>query len=111
MSALLWPVRAVELVAIVVREVLKSNLAVCQTIFSPHERLHPGTVLIPLEALSDSQATALANVVTLTPGTLSVSVDRARQELLIHTIDASNPEAIRHDVKQVFERRIMRVFP
>ena len=54
---------------------------------------------------------ALATAITLTPGTLSVDVgqDAAGQQVLyVHSLLVGDPEAMRKEIKESFERRILR---
>ena len=53
---------------------------------------------LPLRVDRDFEITLLANLITLTPGTLSVDVSDDRKTLFVHAIDCSDPEqdAARH---------------
>ena len=48
----------------------------------------------------------LANVITLTPGTLSLDVSEDRRTLYVHGMFVDDPEAFRREIKDGFERRI-----
>ncbi len=58
----------------------------------------------------DFEITLLANLITLTPGTLSVDVSEDRQVLYVHAIDCSDPDETRRDIAEGFERKIMEAF-
>jgi multisubunit Na+/H+ antiporter MnhE subunit len=47
----------------------------------------------------------------LSPGTFFVDVDRKRGVVLIHVIDASDPEAFRRHQESVYRRYQSKVFP
>ncbi len=49
----------------------------------------------------------LANLITLTPGTLSVDVSEDRRFLYIHAIDLADRQALIDDIRTGFERRVM----
>tara|TARA_Y100000815_G_scaffold48462_1_gene39614 strand:- start:609 stop:836 length:228 start_codon:yes stop_codon:yes gene_type:complete len=72
--------------------------------------LKPGIFAYPLKVDRDFEITLLANLITLTPGTLSVDVSSDRRTLYVHAIDASNPEQTRRDIAEGFERKIMEAF-
>ncbi len=71
----------------------------------------PGLVEIPMGSRSESGMAAAAVLTTLAPGDVVVDVDVERQVMLIHTIDASDPEAVRERFKHLRERYGQRVFP
>lgn len=74
-------------------EVVKSNVAVALLVIRPRLDLKPGILAYPLTVRRPGQITALANMITLTPGTLSVEVSEDHKVLYIHCLDASDPEA------------------
>ena len=59
---------------------------------------------------SDFEITLLANLITLTPGTLSVDVSEDRRMLFVHAIDCSDVESAIRDIKEGFENKIIRAF-
>jgi multicomponent Na+:H+ antiporter subunit E len=67
-------------------------------------------IAIPLDAESDLEITVLANLITLTPGTLSLDVSQDRKILYIHAMHVRDVDKFRHDIKARFERRVMEVF-
>jgi multicomponent Na+:H+ antiporter subunit E len=92
-------------------EVIKSTLAVTKAVLAPQLKLQPGIVAIPLDLKSDEGITTLANLITLTPGTVSLDVSSDRKILYIHAFDASDPEALVRDTKAIFERRVQELWP
>jgi multicomponent Na+:H+ antiporter subunit E len=92
-------------------EIVKSNVAVTKAVLSPKLDLKPGIVAIPLELKSDEGITTLANLITLTPGTVTLDVSSDRKTLYIHAFDASDPDAIRRDTRESFERRVKELWP
>jgi multicomponent Na+:H+ antiporter subunit E len=76
----------------------------------PRLDLQPGIFAFPLTVTSDFEITLLANLITLTPGTLSVDVSEDRRFLYVHAVDCSNIEATKRDIANGFERKIMEAF-
>ena len=102
---------AVRFVAFVVWELVLANLRVAKTVlFVPRDRLAPGIVAVPLDVRRDLEITLLANLVTLTPGTLSLDVSDDRRTLYVHALDAADPARVRADVKGGFERAVRELF-
>jgi multicomponent Na+:H+ antiporter subunit E len=91
-------------------QMIKANVHVAARVLSPRFRMHPGVIAIPLEVQTDAEITLLANLITLTPGTLSIDVSADRKVLYVHTMDLGNdPDEYRELIKQGFERRVREV--
>lgn len=91
-------------------ELVKSNLTVAWYTVSSLKKLRPGVLAIPLAPDStDEEITLLANLITLTPGTLSLDVSEDRSALYVHFMNAENAGALVESIKSGFERRIREV--
>jgi len=101
--------QAIGLAAFFCWELIKANLRVAYDVLTPGYRIRPGVVAIPLDVKTDAEITMLANLITLTPGTLSLDVSVDRRVLYIHAMYIDDPEALRRQIKQGFERRIIEV--
>ena len=89
------------------RELTIANFRMMRFTVSPLRAMAPGIVAVPLDDdLSDLEITTLASLVSLTPGTLSLDVTHDRRTLYVHTMDASDPDAVRAEVKNGFEARV-----
>ncbi|HPA51818.1 MAG TPA: Na+/H+ antiporter subunit E [Thermoanaerobaculia bacterium] len=102
--------KALGLLLYFLKELLLSNAAVARILLSPASSLSPGIVAVPLDLKSDAGITVLANLVTLTPGTLSLDVSPDRTTLYVHALHVDDPDAFRREVKEGFERRVKEVF-
>lgn len=102
--------RSGPLVALFVRELLLGAARVALLALRPRLSLQPAIVAYPLTAPSDAEITLLANLITLTPGTLSVDVSDDRKWLFIHCIDAPDSEVVINTIAGGFETRVMEVF-
>ena len=102
--------RVAALVLVFLYELVMSSIRVAITVLSPNMNLKPGIFAYRLECDQDVQITLLANLITLTPGTLSVDVSEDRKHLYIHALDCSDLEETRRDIAVNFERRILEVF-
>jgi multicomponent Na+:H+ antiporter subunit E len=86
--------------------IIKANIDVARVVLSPRMNIKPGFVAVPLDIESDVGITILANIITLTPGTVTIDVASDRKQLYIHALNVGDPDALRHDIKHDFERRI-----
>jgi len=91
-------------------ELFMSAYKVAKLVLSPTMELKPGIFAFPLRLERDFEITLLANLITLTPGTLSVDVSEDGRTLYVHAIDCSDPEGARRDIAEGFERKIMEAF-
>lgn len=102
--------RIVLLVLLFLAELARSVYRVTLLVLSPRLAIAPGIIAYELKVKRDFEITLLANLITLTPGTLSVDVSEDRRFLYVHALDCSDPEAIREDIANGFERRIKEAF-
>jgi multicomponent Na+:H+ antiporter subunit E len=99
---------AVRFHGYVVYEVVKSNLRVAYDIVTPTHHMRPGIIAIPLDARTDLEITMFANLITLTPGTLSLDVSADRSVLYVHVMYLHEDlDRTRREIKDSFERRLL----
>lgn len=110
MKVLLRPVWLLNLLLYFLWDLLRSSVEVAWDVLTPQTLAEPKMLLLPLDAKTDAEIMATANLISLTPGTLSVDVSDDRSTLLVHTMfGASNPEATKAQLKRGIERRVLRV--
>ena len=102
--------RIASLTILFLYELVLSSVKVATTVLSPRLDVKPGIVAYPLKVDRDFEITLLANLVTLTPGTMSVDISEDRRLLYIHALDASDPDQLRRDIASGFERKILEAF-
>jgi multicomponent Na+:H+ antiporter subunit E len=73
-------------------------------------RLTPGIVAFPLTLKRPAEITLLANLITLTPGTLSLDISEDGRLLYVHAIDIKDRDALITEVANGFERKIVEAF-
>ncbi|GAB5511143.1 MAG: Na+/H+ antiporter subunit E [Hyphomicrobiales bacterium] len=103
--------RVTGLAGLFLYELLLSALRVFKLVLTPDlSKLEPGFIAYPLTVDRDFEISMLANLITLTPGTLSVDVSDDRRTLYIHAIHVPDPEELRTDIANGFERKILEAF-
>lgn len=90
-------------------ELVLANLRVAYDVLTPRHLMRPGIIAIPLRVESDLEITILSNLITLTPGTLSLDVSADRRVMYIHAMYIDDVEEVRRKVKDGFERRVLEV--
>ena len=103
------PYRALRLAGLFVLELCLSAVRVARDTLSPSMAFRPAIIAMPLEVKSETEIMLLANLISLTPGTLSMDVSTDRSTLYIHAMDVDDPDALRAEIRQGFERRIREV--
>jgi multicomponent Na+:H+ antiporter subunit E len=90
-------------------EVLQSNLRVLYEVLTPGHKMMPGIIAIPLDAKTDLEITILANLITLTPGTLSLDTSKDRSTLYIHAMYIDDVDMFKQKLKNGLEKRLLEV--
>lgn len=101
--------RVVGFIFYLIYEIIKANIEVAFQVIAPLHRLSPGIVRVPLTANTDLEITLLANLITLTPGGLSVDVSDDKKVLYVHGMHIHDPDKYVEDIKNGFERRLLEI--
>ncbi|MCS6987618.1 MAG: Na+/H+ antiporter subunit E [Sphingomonadaceae bacterium] len=104
------PLRALGLLGRVLVDILIANLQVARRVLGPLSRLRPAFVTIPLDVSSPYVATILGSIVSLTPGTVSVEIEMEARTMLVHALDAPDPQALVATVKTRYEAPLKEIF-
>lgn len=91
-------------------ELVKANIQVAWEVGTPSFHMTPGIVGVPLDITSDSEITMLANLITLTPGTLSLDVSEDKKTLYVYSMYITNREDFIEGIKSGFEKRIIDLY-
>lgn len=103
-------IRSLVLAGVFLVELVRSSLQVAREVLTPRHRMRPAVLEVPLDLENETAIALLANLVSLTPGTLSVDVASDRSSLYVHAMYADDPDAVRRAIKRDFERRVREVF-
>ena len=98
-----------SLLLLFIRELIMSAVKVAWLVVQPRLNIRPAIIAYPLTVTTDLQITLLANMITLTPGTLSVDVSADRKTLYVHAIDIESKEDLIGSIAAGFERKILEV--
>jgi multicomponent Na+:H+ antiporter subunit E len=101
--------RALVFLVLYAWDFTRASLRVAYDVLTPRLHMTPGVIRLPLDARSNLEITVLANLLSLTPGTLSLDVSRDRQSLFLHAmyIDRDDADDLRHAIKTRLERRVL----
>ncbi len=104
------PFAVVRLAALVLIDIIRSNVAVTRIILSPARADRSGFMTIPLDLRNEYGLAILACIITSTPGTVWVNFDSAKGNLLIHVLDLVDEATWNAIVKNRYERLLMEIF-
>jgi multicomponent Na+:H+ antiporter subunit E len=91
----------------IIWELFVSSIKVAMDVLRPTLRNKPGVIAIPLETENDIETTVLANLISLTPGTLTLDVSSDMKTLFLHTMYADDIDGVRRSIKKNLEQRIL----
>ncbi|REK18424.1 MAG: Na+/H+ antiporter subunit E [Planctomycetota bacterium] len=90
-------------------KLLVANIRVARDVLTVKNYMQPAILAVPLDARTDAEIVLLANLISLTPGTLSLDVSHDRRFLYVHSMYTDDPEQAKLQLKQGFERRVLEV--
>jgi len=93
-------------------EMIKANFEVAYLVIHPMLPIRPGIVKIKTKLSKDSAMTMLSNSITLTPGTLTLDINKEQQELYIHwiSVKATDIDEATAEIGEKFEKILREVF-
>ena len=95
---------------IYLKEVAVSTFRLAGLVLRPKIDLSPCFVEVPLDLDGEVPRFLFACLISMTPGTMSVGLDNDRNVLIVHLLDSQDPEASVREMKDVFERPLIRIF-
>lgn len=101
--------RFIVLFLIFMRELILSNIDVVKLVYQRKPDIEPGIFKLPIEVKKNWEITLLANLITLTPGTLTVAISDDQSVLFIHAMHIDEIDESIDEIKNTFEKAIMEV--
>lgn len=95
--------------AFFIYELVVSSFRVAHDVLTPTLHMRPGIIAIPLDVETDIEITVLANVITLTPGTVTIDISEDHKMIYVHAMFADDPEQVRQQIKDGLERRLLEI--
>lgn len=91
------------------RKLVYANFFIARDLLTPGFRIHPEYLKVKLTLSSDFQVLLLANLISMTPGSLVVDVSPDRSELIVHSMYAADPQKVVDEVDE-FQLKIKKLF-
>ncbi|WP_374604118.1 Na+/H+ antiporter subunit E [Arenimonas sp.] len=102
---------AIRLVMVVLWDIVLSNIEVARRILGRESKMRPGFVWIPLDITNPHGISALAGIITMTPGTVSSELSPDQRHLLVHFLHLEDAGAAIAQIKTRYETPLREVFP
>lgn len=97
-----------EFVVYYLIKLLQSNLLMAYYTLSPTMNVKAGFIHYPIGVQSPGGLLLICNLISMTPGTISVDVDAGRKVLKVHVFSNSSNEAVVQEINNI-EKRIIRL--
>lgn len=101
--------KILALVYLFIKELITSNIDIVKLVYQRKPEFEPGIFALPTDLTSNWEITLLANLISLTPGTLSVAVSQDNTHLYIHAMNIDDIDETINYIKSTFENAIMEV--
>ncbi len=119
LAGMLQPSRAVfgrsvtilRLAVVVLWDMVLSNIEVARRILGPEKAITPAFFWLPLDIRNIHGITALASIITLTPGTLSAELTDDHRHLLVHCFNLRDEAEQIATIKARYEAPLKEIFP
>jgi len=86
---------------LLIKEIISANMTLFHMILTEREKMEPVLVTFHTDLKTETARVILANSITLTPGTITVSIEK--DELVVHCLDKSLAKGLKDSV---FEQKL-----
>lgn len=102
-AARVSPIRTVWFALYVLYKLGEANLALAWEIITPRNRINTGVVAVPLRTESVLARMVVANVITLTPGSVTFEVGDSPPVLYVNVLHLHDLDRVRRDLLHIEE--------
>ncbi|HZG71831.1 MAG TPA: Na+/H+ antiporter subunit E [Chondromyces sp.] len=99
----------IKLTLLFIKELIMANIDVLKIVLKPKLDFQPGIFALETDLKKDWEITLLANLITLTPGTLVLDISPDNKILYIHAVNIPDADDAVASIKNSFEKAIMEV--
>ncbi len=103
-------VKLIAFVLFYIKDVVITNVQVAYDVLTKKHHMTPGFVAIPVEGLSDRQLLVLSNLLTMTPGSITIDLSQDKQTLFIHAMYIETVDEVREEIISKYVNRVREVF-
>ena len=101
----------VPFAGVILREIAVGAWRVSAFVLRPRSPARPGVVAVPLGDRTRLGVAVSALAIGLSPGSTVVEIDWRRRAMLVHVLDARDPDGVRAQLRSFYDRYQRHVFP
>ena len=101
----------IPFVAAILWDIAVGTWTVIRIVLHPRPQNRPGIIAVPLGERTRAGVAISALAISLSPGSSLIAIDWERREMLLHLLDAPDPDAARAALQRSYERYQRAVFP
>jgi multicomponent Na+:H+ antiporter subunit E len=95
------PVPTLRFLVFFGREMAESVVLLSREVLSRRSRFHTGVIAVPVHGCRGSLLAVIANLIALTPGTMTVRIDADTPTLYVHVLIFRDIETVRGKIEQL----------
>ena len=97
-----------EFILFYLSKLVQANFHMAYIILSPKMKTQPGFIEFPIKIRSSAGLLLFSNLMSMTPGSLSVDISNDRRILLLHVLMKNDEQIILKDIENI-QKRILRL--
>ncbi len=90
-------------------DLARASFLIAWDILTPGLKVRPGLIAIPMEVSTNQEILTLVNLISMTPGSLSVEVSADRKYIFVHGMYLHDPDQFIKEIK-ILEQRVKEVY-
>lgn len=101
-----WIWRIITFLLWYAKEFLIANVQVTADVLRPttQMKMSPAIIAVPAASETDAEWTMISNLITLTPGTMTLSISRKHSILYVHGMFVDSRESLVTDIQEMEDR-------
>ncbi len=105
---MMWPLRIISFMFWYAKEFILANVYVTADILRPRRKMksNPAIIAVPAASLSNTEWTLISCLITLTPGTLTLSISREHKILYVHGMFVDSRESLVAEIQEMEDRML-----
>ncbi len=104
------PLALLRFALMVGSDIVIANLHVAKLVIGPRTQLRPAFIEVPMRLQDEFMLSLLTSIISLTPGTVSASLSSDRSVLLVHALDAPDPQQLVAEIQRRYEAPLLEIF-
>lgn len=103
-----WPWRIITFIVWYAKQFLVANVQVTADVLRPKKKMkmNPAIIAVPAASESDAEWTMISNLITLTPGTMTLTISRKQRILYVHGMFVDSRESLVADIQEMEDRML-----